>query len=224
MEPTPTDQAEPTVRKAGWRSHKPGCICSACKAQRRKEEAITFPDRIGGDAVALKRRAQEVINADSPLVIEGHTAKDRVVQWAAMRAQHPDWTRAQLAEKMGISRDWLNSLVQQAVREGWLKFQNPLSRIEHEIIPKVVDNLSEFLTKGPKENPEDRQLRAKVTLETAKGTVYREYQESKGIKENTITVLALKIETPPPEALKALTGEIIGQGRELESGDVEDDK
>jgi hypothetical protein len=171
--------------------------------------------------VALKKRAQEVINADCPIIVEGRTAKDRVVQWAALRAKHPDWNRAQFAEKMGISKVWLNDLIQQAVREGWLKFQNPLSRIEHEIIPKVVDNLSEFLTKNPKESPEDKALRAKVTLETAKGTIHQEYRESKGIKDHSVTVLALKIETPPPEAMKALTGEIIGQGRVLE-GEVED--
>ena len=155
--------------------------------------------------MAVRKRASEVIDGDNPIVVPGISPKDRILQWAAYRASDPTLTDGDIAKKIGISTGWLRVIKCTAVKEGWLKFENPLARIENELIPQVVENLAEFLRKKDKQ----------VTLETAKNTIFPEYKESKGIKENATTVLALKIEAADPEDVRVLTGEIIGAPREL---------
>ncbi len=115
-------------------------------------------------------------------------------------------TQTEIARRLGISRFSLANHIDRAVKEGWLKFDQPLERLEHELMPKVVDNLNYFLDKKDKT----------VTLETAKGTLYKDYQASKGINDSPTTVLALKIETVEPENVKIIEGHIVGTARELE--------
>lgn len=103
--------------------------------------------------------------------------------------------------------------VNRAVREGWLVLEDPLDILEHEIIPKVAKNLSMFLDQGDKQ----------VTIETAKGTLFKAYQESKGISQNPTTVLALKIEPAAPDAPQAIIGQIIGIGRSLTAPQTDDE-
>lgn len=80
-----------------------------------------------------------------------------------------------------------------------------MEQIDHDIIPKTLDNLSDLL------DAKDKQ----ATLETAKGTVFPLYRESKGISEGQ-TALALKIEYPDDEGRrKALVaGVVVGTPRD----------
>lgn len=86
-----------------------------------------------------------------------------------------------------------------------MRFEDPLSKLEHEVIPKVVANLSKFLDEGDKT----------VTIETAKGTIFRQYADSKGISEQPVTVLALKIEQPDEMngGMKVVAGHVVGKPR-----------
>lgn len=87
---------------------------------------------------------------------------------------------------------------------------DPLARIEYDIIPQTLDNIAFYLSK---EGGRDKQ----VTLETAKATIYKQYQESKGISDAPQTVLALKIDMGDPDGpqLKAVAGSIVGAPRGL---------
>jgi transposase len=178
------------------------------KSRARKAEAEPGPD--GSKFLVPTVKAEEVINADHPLITYGRTARDRVGQWVAMRAQEPGISNTEVAKRLGISPGALNSLIYEANRDGWLKFDDPLSRVKYELIPKVVSNLNEFLDK------KDRT----VTLETAKNTIFKQFQDSEGIRDSSNMVLALKIEAADPETARAITGQIVGRPRELTEAEI----
>lgn len=131
--------------------------------------------------------------------------RDRVAQYLHYSMTYPNETMTGLAEKMGIDRRHLHRIIKEGQEAGILIFDDPLDRIEHEIVPKVVDNLNHFL---------DLKDRA-VTIEAAKGTIFRAYQDAKGIIESQQTILALKIEQPDGSDVKILTGHIVGRPKEL---------
>ena len=174
-------------------------------------ETLTVPDGTGRANVAP---AQAVIDADldqpefapdgTPIIYtHGRSLRDRIGQWVALRAQNPAISIAEAAKVMGVAPRALESYVYRASKAGWLKFDNPLSRIEYKIIPKVLDNIEAMLDEGNE----------RVTLETAKGTIFRQYQEFKGVSDNTTNVLALRIEAPPGMDIQVVSGKIVGKPR-----------
>jgi hypothetical protein len=135
-----------------------------------------------------------------------------IEQWLTLRTLEPDITNTDAAQRLGIARTHLQHCIRLAVKEGWLQFNEPISRIEHEIVPKAIDNLNELLQNKNK----------MATIETVKNTVFKQYLESKGVRDMPTTVLALKIEAAPVvegEIVRVgatpLTGHIVGTPREL---------
>jgi DNA-binding Lrp family transcriptional regulator len=129
----------------------------------------------------------------------------RIAQWMEFRATEPDISNVEIARRMGISRRTLQAALTKATREGWLVFTDPVSRIEHEIVPRVLDNMVLFLDQKDKT----------ATIEAYKSTVARQYLEAKGVSEAPQTVLALKIETMDPGQVKVVTGHVVGKAKEL---------
>jgi hypothetical protein len=194
--------------RGGLTHHRPDCACRPCAAQRRQKEALALGDR-GGPITVPVRRTQngKALNADlPPIQIQGKTGRDRILQFIAIRNEQPDLTHADIARKLGLAPRTLYTLISKATREGWLVFSDPVSRIENEIIPKVVDNLSHYL------DLKDKQ----VTIETAKGTIFRKYADEQGIHDMPQTVLALKIEKGDGPDIKVAIGSIVGKPREIE--------
>lgn len=150
--------------------------------------------------------------ADADIVVppvwrqhKGHAGSRAIIaDWLKLRALEPDITMKDASAKLGIHRSTLHAIINRGTKAGWLRFDDPLARIEHQIIPKVIDNLNHFLDERDKT----------VTIETAKGTIFKAYQESKGINEGAKTVLALKIEMPEGvEPAKIVAGTVIGKPR-----------
>lgn len=196
----------------GWKFHKPGCNCYPCKARRRKEEALALPAGTGGYDNPLVvtgipvKEAEEVLEPDLPPILRGSKKRrDRLAEWIALRHEFPNLKTYELAEKMGIVPQTLYNLINKATKDGLLKFEDPMSRIEHEIIPKVLENIIGFLDEKDKT----------ITLETAKATIFRQYTESKGIRDLPTTVLAFKIESVPGDSPKVVTGTIVGNPKGL---------
>ena len=130
----------------------------------------------------------------------------RIGMWLAMRSLDPSLTNKDIAERLGISAMSLKNIIYRASKEGWLKFNDPLDQIEFGIIPKVVDNLNYYLDQRDKT----------VTVETAKGTIFHQYKESKTAAPVATTMLALKIELPEPgQDIKVAVGQIVGKPRGL---------
>lgn len=163
----------------------------------------------------------EVLRAD-PEYLPGQSAhrdrsaRSRVAEWIKLRATEPGISNKEVARRLGISDRTLNGHIYRASKEGWLVFDDPLLAIEYEILPKVTANLNHFL------DIKDRT----VTIETAKGTLFKAYQDSKGMSDAGHTILALKIETSSTtpnkegviegEVVRAVVGEIVGKGRSIE--------
>jgi hypothetical protein len=124
-----------------------------------------------------------------------------------MRAVDPGVTVIEAAKKMGLSPNSLRAYIQRGTREGWLRFDDSIDRIRHEIVPKVLDNISGFLDAKDKT----------VTIETAKGTIFRTYQAAEGALDGQQTVLGLKIEMigGPLDQQPVLMGQVIGKPKEL---------
>ncbi len=198
-------------RPPGYLFHKATCKCHACAGKTQ-----TLPIGAGG-AETEKVDEKDVIHADTfledstpkPLVGQDRTKRGRVREWLAYRALDPSITNNEVAEKLGITPHALSDYIRQGVKEGWLTFSDPLQRIEHEIIPQTIDNLAYFLKMKDKV----------VTVETAKGTIFKSFEKSHSITETPITVLALKIEgiDPATATVKAVTGQIVGRPRILDA-------
>lgn len=122
-------------------------------------------------------------------------------------------THKDAAERLGIASQTLTNLVHKATKEGWLRFENPMDELEYEIIPKVTHNLKYYLDQGDKD----------VTIKTAQGTIFKQYLDSKGIKETPTTVLALKIEMPDlaGASVPNIKGVIVGNPRVIETIEAE---
>ena len=208
---------KPGKRPRGYTSHRPDCQCRPCQgARRRAEEAVTFGAGNGrgnldsnqdesetilgviNGPIAKITKADgtvEILDANAPpevlkeISIGGNSARDRVGQWILFRAKEPGITNSEVARRLGIAPGTLNTVLMRARREGWLKIEDPLDRIEYELLPKIVNNLNTFLDKG------DRT----VTIEAAKGVLFPQYRESKGITENKIAVLGINIQMPEGE-------------------------
>jgi hypothetical protein len=114
----------------------------------------------------------------------------------------------EVAETLGLAPRTITGYLSRAASEGWLKFQNPFDRFEHEIIPKVVDNIAYYIKKRDKT----------MTIEAAKGGgIFKSYGSVKTESDTPHTVLALKIETVGPSGINppAIQGHVIGKPRQL---------
>lgn len=163
------------------------------------------------DPQGLTREELDVIYADRVLIREDRSARARIAQYVAYRAAGVK-TNKEIAEKLGITAHTLNTLICRASKEGWLKFDAPQEKFEHEIVPKVVENIAYYIDKKDKT----------MTIEAAKGAgIFRTHQVVRSESESPQTILAIKIEMPEEPAGKAITGNVIGRPRVIE-GEVEE--
>lgn len=147
----------------------------------------------------------EVLNADYLVAPVGPTARSRIAEWIEMRIANPELGTPEIARRIGLSPHTLNAHIAKATREGWLKFDDPLARMEYQIVPKMLDGLDGLLDRGDKS----------AIIETAKGTVFKMYQNAKGIQDQPQTVLALEIKMPEPGKEPTIViGQVVGKPRE----------
>ena len=200
----------------GNATHKdPNCQCPGCKARRRKAEALALAAREGGAALDAPE-VKEVIHADDGTLVtslpaymqeKGDVTRSLVGQWLVLRSQDPSIPVTEASKKIGVHVRTLYRHINKAVKAGWLKFDDPLDRIEHEIVPKTLDNISRFLDEG------DRT----VTIEAAKGTIFHAYKASKEAVHTSQPILALKIELAPNAEATTVSvgGNVFGKPRDM---------
>lgn len=194
----------------GTHTHKPGCACRPCKARTRQQEALSGGD--GGEVVP-----EPPLEVDGALVEyatrsryggrKSGRSREVVSEWIKQRSLNPDITNTEIARRLGIARQTLGANIRKAVKEGWLVFDDPLERIEHQIIPKTIDNLNKFLDERDKT----------VSIEIAKGAIFPLYRASKGVADSAQTVLALKIEMPDGDRIPgSIEGSVVGSPKVVE--------
>ena len=219
-----TDLSAERKHGGGTHTHKVGCQCYPCKARRRKEEALAESARARRGLLATPGSSEakvleQIIDADDTVyttfpIEDGRkaTPRARIAFWVAARSERPTITVKEVAKQLQISPKTLERDIIRAHKGGWLRFEDPLARVEYGLIPKVLDNLEAFLDAKDKT----------VTIETAKGTLFKQYQEAKGISEQQSTVLAIKIEAPKDGEERVITGQILGRPKAIEA-DIEDE-
>ena len=196
----------------GYLHHKAGCICRACKSRRRQAETISGAAGESNPEMEIPiiyKRRKEPVDSILPVLYAGGSKTDdrgsrvreRVATWIRMRALEPTITKAEVAKRLGVHPGTISHDIQLATKEGWLRFEDSLDKLEYQVLPKVVDNLDEFIDKKDKT----------VTLEIAKGTLFKVYQAAHGASDAPVTMLALKIENTPPEAGKIFSGVVVGK-------------
>lgn len=199
-------ESDTTDRKkaGGTHTHKPGCQCNPCKARARSQEALPEPDGGGG----TPESGTDVVRADELIVapVTRRTTKYQrsvIAEWIKLRTIEPDITNLEISKRLGLHKQYLYRTINQAVKEGWLTFDDPLARIEHEVIPKALDTISQSLDAGDK----------KVAIEVAKGTIFPMYKDSKGVvSSGTNIAIALKVELPEGiQPSEVIDGQIIGR-------------
>lgn len=131
--------------------------------------------------------------------------RERVAQYITFKTAYPDDTREQLAKRMGVAAVTISTILRRGKETGLISFDDPLERVEFELIPRVIDNLAFYLAQQDKT----------VTLETAKGTIFKQFAEAKGVSEAQQTILAIKIEQPDNSTVKLVSGHIVGRPKEL---------
>ncbi len=138
------------------------------------------------------------------------TLRGRIVEFIGMRAN--GMSNVAIAKAMGIHPHTLNTHICKAIKDGWLKFDDPVSRFENEIVPKVVDNIDFFI------NQRDKTM----TIEAAKGAgVFKSYQAIRTETTAPQTILAIKIETISPLKAKEISvGHIVGKARGVIEGEI----
>jgi hypothetical protein len=198
----------PTPKRGGPDFHKPGCRCNACAARRRKAEAELNG---AGLPAPVESASEETILVDTPTHHRG-IEKQRIKMWLQWKAMEPKLTHEEAAKRLGLATQTLTNLIYKATKQGWLKFTNPLDELEYEIMPKVTHNLKYYLDQGDKD----------VTIKTAQGTLFKQFQAAKGIQQVApqTTVLAFKIEMPSGGPSHS-AGVIVGAPRKLEIIDAE---
>lgn len=215
--PSPATKDRPRST-GGANFHKnPDCACTVCTARRRKAQALALTTGAGGSELEPKSsheaalaRGEDPIGADIPFRVTKRTARGWVAQWAQIRAAEPNITNVDVAKRLGISRCRLQACLTRATREGWLIFEDPISKIEYEIVPKVVRNLNKFL------DEEDKT----VTIETAKGTIFKVYQDSKTEQQTPQTMLAIKIEPADGDKVHIVAGHVVGKPKEINNDET----
>jgi len=165
------------------------------------EEALNGSS--GGDGLESGEETAKVESpADKPFIVRrGEVGiKAVVAQWVALNAIEPGITNEEIATRLGITPKTLTQYIYKAAKKGLIQFEDPMAQLEYKIIPSTMDKLQVLIDSGNE----------KAIIETAKGTIFPVFRESKGVKEAAQTVLALKVEMPSGEQ-KTFAGSIVGK-------------
>ena len=127
----------------GTYSHSPNCQCRPCKARHRQEEAVALTARSVGATLAPDDGQALTQGLKKPKTRgASKSLRERTAQYLCISAGFPNITKTEIAKKMGIGRQQLFEIIRDAQASGILKFDDALDRVEFELIPKVLDNLS----------------------------------------------------------------------------------
>lgn len=186
--------------------HKLDCLCTACTCHRASEARLAAIGRNPEAFVEKKdKKSTKVRSVNNEAT---RRIKQRVADILALRATDPGISKLEIAKKLGVCHTTINHALDFAAQNGWITLEDPIERVRHEIVPKTIDNINHFL------DAKDKQ----VTIEVAKGTIFKMFQTAEGLQDEAPMVLALKIEMPPTGDAqgKIIEGQVIGKPKQLE--------
>lgn len=120
---------------------------------------------------------------------------------------------ADIGEMLGLSPHTIRGYLYKAGRNGWLEdLDDPRDRIEHDILHKVVRNMSDALDSA------DESRRDDMTIKIAQGTVFKTFDQQAN-QAPPIMTLAVKIEQAEGATTTVRAGAVVGRPAFVE-GDV----
>jgi hypothetical protein len=102
----------------------------------------------------------------------------------------------EIAKALEIKEKSVRQYLYIAGRNGWLakaEWADPHDQLEYDTIHKVVRNLDEMLDSS------DPAMRADVTLQTAKGTIFKRYDQDVVHHQPQMNMLSIRVELPPAD-------------------------
>lgn len=173
------------------------------------------PAEVGAAPPSLPPAASEALAPPPPatkprwFLPKSSVVRKKALAIIAMRAN--GYTRAQISEELGIAPSTIDDYVYRATKSGALVgrdgrslLADPKEELETTLAHKIVRNFNEAL-----DSP-DEARRDHVTLEVAKGTIFKRFDPAKEAGAAPMTVLAVKIEMPAGAAMEARPGSIGG--------------
>lgn len=125
--------------------------------------------------------------------------KKTAMKIVAMRIRgFPD---AEIATALGLaSPSVVRGYIHRAYRNGWLTddLDNPKDQVEYAIGHKLVRNMHEAL------DAVDPERRDKMTLEVAKGTLFKQFDPQPGATAPPMNVLAIQIQMPETNGMTTI--------------------
>ena len=119
----------------------------------------------------------------------------RIIELAA-----EGWTREEIAQELGMTRNALRVLLYKARQQGQLLDSE--DRVVHQAVPLAIDNLINLLEKGDKH----------TTHEMLKGVgIWKSHAQTKNEGQTGPVVLAVKFEIPEGSQPKTIEGSIVGR-------------
>lgn len=101
----------------------------------------------------------------------------------------------EIAKYLGIGRRSIGPYIYRAGKNGWLDYNSPREAIENGLAHKVLRNLNAMLDNG-----DDAATQREVTLEVAKGTIFKAFDQDRGAQvEQAAPVVALQVVITKPE-------------------------
>ena len=166
--------------------------------------AISVPAKEESPAIQAVRR-----------IPKNSVIRQKALAIMAMRlAGHDNET---IAKELQLSQGSLNQYLWMAGKNGWIPrkrgFADPKDSLEFSLAHKVVKNLGDLL------DSEDAETKKEVTLEVAKGTLFKRFSDQNAQAPQT-TVLAVRIEMPAGEPTIIRERTTGGRGRWIE-GEVD---
>lgn len=125
----------------------------------------------------------------------------RIVAMRAAGISDPE-----IAVALGLSPKSITPYVYRAGKNGWLNFFDPHHEMEYRLLHKVVRNLDQMLDSDQVLQKGDKSVRMEATLEAAKGTLFKRYDQTVAAPPPS-TMVAIKIEMPqgPPQVMREET-------------------
>ena len=157
-----------------------------------------------------------VVRKSSNKIEKNSLVRKKALAIVAMRAQ--GYTSDEIAAELKVKVDTLSTYVHRAVKSGFLVnkrgeslLADPKDQVEYELANKVVRNLGVLLDCG------DLKTQKEVTLEVAKGTLFKKFDQQVNVPLPNMNVLSLRIEMPRgAEAITVREGSIGGKPAYLE--------
>lgn len=166
--------------------------------------------------------ATPVTKKDGNLIGKSSLMRKKAVAIVAMRAT--GMTTEEIAAELGIKPGSVHSYVYRAAKSGFLVnkrgeslLDDPKDRVEFELAHKAVRNMNEFL------DSDNDEVRERMTLEIAKGALFKKFDPQPTAPSMGVQALAIKIEMPTTGGMAVREGTIGGVPNYVE-GEVAGEK